>query len=73
MAGLLDDPADPVKIELAQIVNGECANKDEAYDMVHRLQRRIDEVLADEFPELSVSLSAATYGNAEDFDAASGD
>ena len=70
MAGLLDDPADPVKIELALIVNGECADKPQAYDTVHRLQRRIDEVLADEFPELTVGLSAATYGNAEDFDAA---
>ena len=70
MAGMLDDPPAPVQIELAQIINGECADKDEAYGVVHALQKRVDEVLATEFPGLTVSLSAATYGDASDFDAA---
>lgn len=73
MAGLLDDPDAPVKIELAQIVNGEVPTKDEAYETVHRLQRRVDELLAVEFPQLTVTLSAATYGNAEKFDAGDSD
>jgi len=68
MARLLDDPAAPVQIELAQIVRGESPDKDAAYETVHRLQKRIDEVLLQEFPELEVALSAATYGDADAFD-----
>ena len=68
MAGLLDDPAAPVQIELAQIVRGECADKQTAYETVHRLQERVDELLRSEFPDLEVTLSAATYGDADAFD-----
>ena len=61
--GMLDDPGTKVKIEVAMVIVGESETQELAYSDVHTLQSRIDRLLREEFFNLNVTVSQATYGD----------
>ena len=65
---MLDDPTNPVKIEIAVIIEGEAINQTAAYDLVCQFQHGLDEYVAQNFNmtatgSMKVGLSQATYGD----------
>lgn len=63
---LMDDPPNPVPVELALVVKGSFGDAREAYTRIAELQRRFEDMVNHEWPTLGVSLSQAMFGTPDD-------
>ena len=63
MTGFLDDPVAPIHVRIETDVIGVFDGRAAAHQEIGRFQQRIDELLAQEFPALSVTFSQAMVGD----------